>query len=179
MKSKHYPISGFAFVCSCISVNIIHLLQKICWSRTFMHIYNNVTEMVQHFRIMTKYEKQASTYIIKKLRTILLSWWKIVKFQNNDIVHNTAQEMFWFSRFLKDMTVIFHSGVLFDDFEWECWAMKTPFWWYFYLFHGRLNLEQGFYVCCSQNAFSEISLVCIVITTIKIVFMLLLRLPLT
>ena len=65
MKSKHYPISGFAFVCSCISVNIIHLLQKICWSRTFMHIYNNVTEMVQHFRIMTKYEKQASTYIIK------------------------------------------------------------------------------------------------------------------
>ena len=31
-----------------------------------MHIYNNVTEMVQHFRIMTKYEKQASTYIIKK-----------------------------------------------------------------------------------------------------------------
>ena len=99
MKSKHYPISGFAFVCSCISVNIIHLLQKICWSRTFMHIYNNVTEMVQHFRIMTKYEKQASTDIIKKLRTILLSWWKIVKSQNNDIVHNTAQKYFDFQDF--------------------------------------------------------------------------------
>ena len=49
------------------------------------------------------------------------------------------------------------SGVLFDDFEWECWAMKTPFWWYFYLFHGRLNLEQGF-MSVGETAFQRFPL---------------------
>ena len=61
------------------------------------------------------------------------------------------------TRFLKDITAIFHSEVSFDDFEWECWAMKTPFWWYFYLFHGRLNLEQGF-MSVGETAFQRFPL---------------------
>ena len=35
--------------------------------------------------------------------------------------------------------------------------MKTPFWWYFYLFHGRLNLEQGF-MSVGETAFQRFPL---------------------
>ena len=126
MKSKHYPISGFAFVCSCISVNIIHLLQKICWSRTFMHIYNNVTEMVQHFRIMTKYEKQASTYIIKNWEQ---SFW--------------ADEKLSSLRTMILYTILHKNILIFKIFErYDCnFSFGGSLWW---LWMGVLSHENPF-----------------------------------
>ena len=100
-RANIHPISGFAFVCSCISVNIIHLLQKICWSRTFMHIYNNVTEMVQHFRIMTKYEKQASTYIIKNWKKFFWADEKLSSFRTMILYTILHKKCFDFQDFWK------------------------------------------------------------------------------
>ena len=101
MKSKHYSKSGFVFVCSCISVNIIHLLQKICWSRTFMHIYNNVTEMVQHFRIMTKYENSFNWSYKNSEQSFVWEMWKIVKFCYKCIISLNKSDVFDFLDFWK------------------------------------------------------------------------------